>query len=33
MKIDQALQQIVQGLRQATDGYETLRNIAYSPGN
>ena len=27
MKIDQALQQIVQGLRQATDGYEILRDI------
>ena len=27
MKIDQALQQIVQGLHQATDGCETLRNI------
>ena len=27
MKIDQALQQIVQGLRQAADGYETLRDI------
>ena len=27
MKIDQALQQIVQGLQQATDGYENLRDI------
>ena len=27
MKIDQALQQIVQGLHQATDGYENLRDI------
>ena len=27
MKIDQALQQIVQGLCQAADGYETLRDI------
>ena len=27
MKIDQALQQIVQGLHQAADGCETLRNI------
>ena len=27
MKIDQALQQIVQGLCQATDGYETLREL------
>ena len=26
-KIDQPLQQIVQGLRQATDGYENLRDI------
>ena len=26
-KIDQALQQIVQGLRQAADGYENLRDI------
>ena len=27
MKIDQALQQIVQGLHQVTDGYENLRDI------
>ena len=27
MKIDQALQQIVQGLHQAADGYETLRDL------
>ena len=27
MKINQALQQIVQGLHQATDGYENLRDI------
>ena len=27
IKIDQALQQIVQGLRQAADGYETLRDL------
>ena len=27
MKIDQALQQIIQGLHQAADGYETLRDI------
>ena len=27
MKIDQALQQIVQGLHQAADGYETLRDM------
>ena len=27
MKIDQVLQQIVQGLRQAANGYETLRDL------
>ena len=27
MKIDQALQQIIQGLCQAADGYETLRDL------